>query len=458
MTAARERLASVLYVYNPCHGEDATVDDLLEIDALVPVSSDDTLVILFRPTDDSRNVQVELPFRKQLRLGDILPKSLQPGPSRPRQRVRINLSIGAGRQSFHSQPQYELNLVESKTSEPTDRERCTCSLPWRYLRLGHLFATPCYSTVEGFRVPSHVRTDYSPWNGETMVRLRESLVSGCPKYCKTACPHYGVQELEGFVGSEPIDGLILNNSQRAMQQYRDGDVRLTCKPTVLAITMGTNCNYHCRFCSTHASSAPFAIGGRTLELAKECFPHARRVFFTGGEPLIYKKELDYIIGPHRHQKGKWIKFMTNGILLAKSVELLSGFDKLKLSINLNTASERIYHQIHGTNGLGKVLDGIEKVREARAGRVTDIELKSIVMRTTYKGLDDFSQLACNVGAKSVVFSDLRWNCSQAIGPEEQLRPGDPERRSAEAVVDEAEAMLIQHGIRVTRSFTSAEPH
>lgn len=445
---AKNQLKNTLYIYNPHHEEEVTIDDVLEIDPLVSLSEKNIIVIKASSLNGLTRTSVERRFRKTYILREIIPKKLWPTWLRPRQSIRINLSVVYGQKRCLSQPSYRLNLVRKKKELPEASGRCYCSVPWRNLRLGHLVATPCNTTIKGYRVPSHTQADHEPWNGDTMVRLRESLLQGKHKYCARSCPNYSTDEPQGIEQDFEGDPLIKENINIANQQYLDGDVCLESKPTLLRIKMGTDCDNNCCFCATHVTKNSFAINGRKLQLVKEYFPYARRIYFTGGEPLLYSEDIQGIIASHPPQEGKVIKFMTNGILLKERINFLRDLPNLYLSIALSTPCPKTYKQLYRTDSFQKIVEGIELVKQKRCGLKTKLQIKTIVMRSTYRQIREFSRMAKDLGASSVVFKDLRWNKHQDIDSKEKLMPEDPARDEALAAVKEARDFLASHGVRV----------
>jgi pyruvate-formate lyase-activating enzyme len=447
----RPTLKGGLYIYAPPPHAEASADERLEVDALVPLDSTHACRFTLFDPHDGRSFVVRRSFSARTPLRELIPSSLWPTADGEGRRLRIRLEVDDGQRLILSQRNYVITLIRQRQPKP-DTDRGYCALPWTYLRLGHVFATPCSAVIPGFRVPAHARTSYSPWNGDTLVRLRQTLVDGTRSYCSTTCPHYSRSHAESLKCSADVDPVIRTNLLHAQEAYEDGLSMVAHTPTTVAISMGNACNYDCAFCSIHASKNRFRLNGHYLELAKNYFRRAHRAFFTGGEPLLYGNAIEQIFDDQAGRPGKIVKIMTNGRLLNESLALLGLPHRLFLSINLNTFDPRLYRFLHGTDGIREVLTGIDRTRSRRGGAATHVEVKAIVMRSTTGKLVDFARQATDLGVRSVVFSRLRLQPSHAIDAEEQIAEDTALWHEARAELQAATAHLRGHGVRVVSNF------
>jgi len=454
---SRNVTQGLLYIYNPHYGERVTVDDVLEIDPLIPISSDDTLVIHTRSPGTDEPIRISKPFQKKHVLRDIIPQELWPTFFQRTRSIQVRVSVKLEDLFCHSQ-WVSIELERRKKKAPKPAGRCYCQLPWESLRLGNLRATPCCHVIRRFRVPSHPQAgDYDPWNGDTMLRFRESLIEGRHKYCYHGCRHASVDKPMNIEENFSGDSLIRDNIDLARQEYLDGKVLLESKPIILALNLGTACNNYCRFCSIHETKHPFSISGQTLKLAKEYFPTAKRVTFTGGEPLLYAKKIRDIVTAYPDQEGKEVKFMTNGILVKECLDFLRGFSTLRLSVTLNAATADMYRNLHRTDHFHDVVEGIKLLKRAREGLATHIEVKMVIMRSTYQKIREFVALGADLGVTTVQFFDLRWYERLNMDRSEKLMPGDPAREEVYQAIQEARGFLKPHGIRIGQFVFDGRP-
>lgn len=446
---ASNRLGGALYIYAPYHGEEVTIEEQLRIDPLIPVSNYELLTIQITDLDSKQEARVKQAFQRHYCLRDIVPKKFWPDRLRLKRKLLIQLTVHSQRYRYQSQPNHTIVLVQEKKPLTDDFGRSFCLVPWKRSRLGGLSASPCRHLVRKFRVPSDDRfSDYDPWNGDTMAALRNSLVQGRNNYCFHGCPHFSTRVPQEMHALFTGDSLIRDNIDLARAEYLEGVSRLHSKPIVLALKMGTACDNQCTFCSIHSTCSPYTLTGHSLKLAHSWFPFARQVVFTGGEPLVYAKHLRRIIGDHVQQEGKEVRINTNGILVREQLDLLRGFSKLVLSVSLNTSCSKTYQYLHGTDSFQKVVEGVRQVKEARQGLKTEIQLKMIIMRSTYRQIRDFTRLAADLGVDSLVFRELRWYERLKIDVAEKLMPGDPARGEALSAIDEASEYLAPLGVKV----------
>ena len=77
------------------------------------------------------------------------------------------------------------------------------------------------------------------------------------------------------------------------------------------ITFGTKCNLHCTYC--HQTFKDISFNKDILQWLKE-LPSLSKIKFSGGEPLLYKKEIDSVLSCMKDRQIKYT-MMTNGTLL-----------------------------------------------------------------------------------------------------------------------------------------------
>lgn len=103
----------------------------------------------------------------------------------------------------------------------------------------------------------------------------------------------------------------------------------------------------------------------------------KKVRITGGEPLI-RKNLAYLIEKiSSFDEIKDVAITTNGILLAELIEDLVKAGLKRVNISLDTLRQDRFEQITKTNGLKKVLAGIEKCMEMG---LSPIKINTVLMR------------------------------------------------------------------------------
>lgn len=87
----------------------------------------------------------------------------------------------------------------------------------------------------------------------------------------------------------------------------------------------------------------------------------RRVWISGGEPLLRKDAPSFIKSAHAYKAVEEVRLVTNGTFLKAHADGLRKYGLRKVDINFDSLSFQKYQRITGSDSLYRVLDGIEKV-------------------------------------------------------------------------------------------------
>ena len=145
----------------------------------------------------------------------------------------------------------------------------------------------------------------------------------------------------GFLVADP------EAERREVSQYLN-DINRNNPNLTLAIILGMECNFACRYCFEGAQKGNKAMDDRTADqliaFIKERFsPDKKKLLLQiyGGEPLLYKKRIIYLaqrLKPYVEERGAKLSFdlISNGSLLTEKVvnELNTwGLDGVKVTID-----------------------------------------------------------------------------------------------------------------------------
>lgn len=136
----------------------------------------------------------------------------------------------------------------------------------------------------------------------------------------------------------------------------------------MRISITDRCNLRCRYCMPEGIRlVPMEEILTFEEITQVCKSAAelgiRRFKITGGEPLV-RLGCARLTGMIRRIPGvEQVTLTTNGILLGEYLEELldNGLDGVNVS--LDTLDEKVYKQITGFDGFGKVRENIERAAE-----------------------------------------------------------------------------------------------
>lgn len=151
----------------------------------------------------------------------------------------------------------------------------------------------------------------------------------------------------------------------------------------LRVSVTDRCNYRCFYCMPEGH-VPCATRDEVLnagELTRLIGLFAalgvQRVRITGGEPLV-RRDIEAIIAGVKHTRGIGdISLSTNGHLLHAQVASLRKAGLNRVNVSLDSLNPAVFHHITGTDGLARVLHGIDAAKQVGLGPV---KVNTVVMR------------------------------------------------------------------------------
>ncbi|WP_313672981.1 GTP 3',8-cyclase MoaA [Mycolicibacterium sp.] len=146
--------------------------------------------------------------------------------------------------------------------------------------------------------------------------------------------------------------------------------------TDLRVSLTDRCNLRCTYCMPAQGLdwlpaddlLSFEETTRLLRLAVTRLG-IRRIRFTGGEPLLYRRLDDVIAEAARLQPRPEIALTTNGVGLAQRARSLAAAGLDRVNVSLDTVDPQYFATITRRDRLGAVLDGLDAAAEAGLGPV-----------------------------------------------------------------------------------------
>jgi len=169
------------------------------------------------------------------------------------------------------------------------------------------------------------------------------------------------------------------------------------EPKIMFIRVSENCNAGCFMCDFAHSHGLYNISDEQYDWLLDSINKKNTyemIRFTGGEPLLHPKIIDFI--KKGKEQGYETSIITNGYLLSAMAEKIanSGLDQIIISIDGSVPE--IHDKLRGLpNGLEKIKSGIKKIKEInpnivlRANTVVS-ELNIRDLCNIYSMLDDLS--------------------------------------------------------------------
>lgn len=353
-----------------------------------------------------------------------------------------------------SRTREHLFSVKCGYAEPVvlKQRRMYCNNAWRDLFLREYGAMPCCNLKRDEKVlyNTHYKGGYDPWNNKGMVALRQSIVSGTPKYCHPGCPSltyepFKINSFADVSGMKKLGLNFTNNLEKLYKAYLEGKTVLDVGPMRISVSVGTICNVDCTFCIIpYQKNKHTILNENVIALLEKHLPTMDVLILSGGEPLIYLNKLKHL-EPLFHN-NLVIHFITNGILIDRLVDFATN-SKFFIKLSLNTSSRETYKYLHGKDNFDRIIKGIKKLKEKR-GKIL-IKLKHIVMKTTYKEIFDFAVLCKELQVDQCSYTTLYVKKQTKINPDEKILFGDPECQEADKLLQKAESFLDEHGIQFT---------
>ena len=190
---------------------------------------------------------------------------------------------------------------------------------------------------------------------------------------------------------------------------------LIIKPSTLFVMYTLGCKSRCRMCYfwknkqfQHFNNV--LLYDSVAEMYKE---NLRSLFFTGGECLIFAKDLFEISKKfHAEFVDLHLKINTNGLLVYQyAKEIAELFDTVVISLDAVNAST--YRRIRGIDGLDTVIRGIDALRSIKPD--IRISIRTLILPENLYELGDLIEFSVNKKIDKLSFKAEDLNTEFAFG-------------------------------------------
>jgi|TARA_R110002126_G_scaffold94575_1_gene223135 MoaA/NifB/PqqE/SkfB family radical SAM enzyme len=221
-----------------------------------------------------------------------------------------------------------------------------CIMPFVHSFVTPNIISPCCAYTGNIKLNS--KEQY--WNSDQLKNIQKNMLDNVRD---TGCDICWKKEDRGFSSLR----------QHSNQIYKDhvGDIKQNKKlehPFYIDLRLGNLCNLKCRMCISEWSSQiageildnpnedwidtptqkVIELDDDTWELLEKWLPHVRRVFMTGGEPTIIKRNIDYINKIVASGRGKDVEliFTTNATNINKQfTEIGKEFKSVSYNVSID---------------------------------------------------------------------------------------------------------------------------
>lgn len=162
------------------------------------------------------------------------------------------------------------------------------------------------------------------------------------------------------------------------------------KISYMRISVTDTCNLRCRYCLPDGACAAGATSYLTGDEIQRIVVAGvslgiRHYKITGGEPLLRQDCIEIIQRLKQTEGVETVTLTTNGVLLARSAEMLRAAGIDRINVSLDSADAEQYREITGTDSFLQVCEGIRAAKDAgievRLNCVSDpdTDLKGLVL-------------------------------------------------------------------------------
>lgn len=143
------------------------------------------------------------------------------------------------------------------------------------------------------------------------------------------------------------------------------------EPKIMFIRVSENCNAGCFMCNFAHTHGKYNITDEQFDILLDLVNKAQSyeiIRFTGGEPLLHPRIIDYI--NKCGECGYETSIITNGFLLPNMSEKLASSSINQIIISIDGSTPLIHDKLRGLNGgLQRIKDGVNKIKEMNSNIV-----------------------------------------------------------------------------------------
>ena len=202
-----------------------------------------------------------------------------------------------------------------------------CIMPFVHSFVTPNIVSPCCAYTGNIKLNS--KEQY--WNSDQLKNIQKNMLDNVRD---TGCDICWKKEDRGYSSLRQHSNQIYKDHVEDIKQNKKAD-----HPFYIDLRLGNLCNLKCRMCISEWSSQiageildnpnedwidtptqkVIELDDDTWELLEQWLPHVKRVFMTGGEPTIIKRNMDYINKIVASGRGKDVEliFTTNATNINK---------------------------------------------------------------------------------------------------------------------------------------------
>jgi sulfatase maturation enzyme AslB (radical SAM superfamily) len=270
-----------------------------------------------------------------------------------------------------------------------------CVMPFVHAFVTHKDIGPCCAYTKNPKLNSAI----TYWSSDQLQKIKEDMLNNVKN---NGCNICWKKEERGYSS-------LRNHSNEIYKDYIE-DIKKGIKydsPFFIDLRLGNLCNLKCRMCNSDWSSQiadeiltnpnelwnriPDAkiteIDDNTWQLLDTWIPYVKRVFMTGGEPTIIKKNLEYIkkIIDSNYAKNIELIFTTNATNINKEfLNLAKNFKSVHFAVSIDGTGE-LASYIRYPSNWSKIKENLQLIAQDNFG----ISINTTIQWLNMSRLDEF---------------------------------------------------------------------
>jgi len=246
-----------------------------------------------------------------------------------------------------------------------------CVMPFIHSFVTPNIISPCCAYTKKIQLNS--KTQY--WSSEQLKNIQQNMLNNVRD---TGCNICWEKEDRGYSSLRQHSNQIYATHIDQIKQNNKQD-----NPFYLDLRLGNLCNLKCRMCTSEWSSQiageildnpnedwidtpkqkVIELDNDTWELLDQWIPYVRRVFMTGGEPTIIKRNLDYInkIITSGQSRNVELIFTTNATNINQNfIDIGKNFKSVSYNVSIDAVGE-LANYIRYPSNWQTINDNLKKI-------------------------------------------------------------------------------------------------
>jgi MoaA/NifB/PqqE/SkfB family radical SAM enzyme/Flp pilus assembly protein TadD len=227
---------------------------------------------------------------------------------------------------------------------------------------------------------------------------------------------YTLQNKEDLANQEAQRILSLNSHHHFIHDTILNEIEIIQKKTVIKskvkrlwVTLTSRCNIRCRTCGLWSS--PWDIPRKTVDEVIALYPYLERLVWLGGEVFLceYFDEMfeKALVFPQLQQQ-----IITNGVILNQRwIERIILAKNTELTFSVDGVTKEVYEHIRVGAKFEKLITNIKLANEIKQKSCskTPMRMNTVIMKSNYHQLEDFIELAKDLGFCQVSIMALHFD-------------------------------------------------